>query len=30
MILVNKRERKCIIVDIAVLGDTRVSDKEKE
>ena len=30
MILVNKRERKCIIVDIAVPSDTKVSEKEKE
>ena len=30
MTVVNKVEKKCIIIDIAVPVDTRVTDKEKE
>ena len=30
IVLVNKNERSCTIIDIARPGDTRVSEKEKE
>lgn len=30
IVVVNKVERKCTIIDIAVTGDSRISDKEKE
>ena len=30
IVLVNKNERSCAIIDIAIPGDTRVSEKEKE
>ena len=30
LVVVIKGERKCIIIDIAVPGDSRTSDKEKE
>ena len=30
IVVVNKGERKCLIIDIAVPGDSRTNDKEKE
>ena len=30
LFLVNKKERICKIIDFAVLGDTRIEEKEKE
>ena len=30
IVVVNKSESKCIIIDIAVLGDSRTGEKEKE
>ena len=28
--VVNRNERSCVIIDIAILGDIRVNEKEKE
>ena len=28
--VVNKNERSCVIIDIAILGDIRVNEKDKE
>ena len=30
IVVVNKNERSCAIIDIAISGDTRVSEKEKK
>ena len=30
IVVVNKNERSCAIIDIAIPGDIRVSEKEKE
>ena len=30
IVVVNKNERCCVIIDIAIPGDIRVSEKEKE
>ena len=30
IVVVNKNERSCAIIDIAISGDIRVSEKEKE
>ena len=30
IVVVNKKERKCYIVDVAVLGDVRIAEKETE